>query len=73
MITTKQAKAIFSLYDVELTDIEAIETAEQCNENGAKAHRDLNASQWCHRWARSESACMTADGAEAAKQTYWDN
>lgn len=69
ILTTKEAQAIWAGHGVDLTDKEAAEMAEQCNDNGAQLLRGLDPTGWAHRWAREEQISIEAAHSEELRES----
>lgn len=53
MIISKDAKAIYAQYDIQLDDVEAVLVAHNCNTQAINSGK--TAEDWAHRWAAAEN------------------
>jgi hypothetical protein len=54
MITATETQQIYKRHDINLTQVEANEIADDANKSEQSGHNGLTAQQWVARWIKEE-------------------
>lgn len=65
MIISKDAKAIYAQYDIQLDDVDAVLVAHNCNTQAINSGK--TAEDWAHRWAAAENTATELTYAEVSR------
>jgi hypothetical protein len=65
MIISKDAKAIYSQYGIDLDDVDAVLVAHNCNTQAINSGK--TAQDWAHLWAAAENDATDLTYAEVSR------